>query len=230
ADLEFLREMYDAEIRTFDELLGRFLEWLGEQHLRDETLILVTSDHGEEFQEHGSVLHGRTQYQELLRVPLFLAGPGVPASVVIDTPVHGVDVTPTLLGAMGIDSDAEHDGLDLGVLWRGGKLEERALFAEADQDTRRSGHEQFDTKQMVRRGDAKLIQDRAGAHAELYDLAADPLEAHDLFAERAALARELAAELRRFRSGAVAPEKIAPPSAEDRARLEALGYGGDGDE
>src|SRR5262245_2708066 len=229
ADVCFLEEMYDAEIRTFDELFGRFLDWLGEQGLREETLILVTSDHGEEFQEHGGVLHGRTQYQELLRVPLLVAGPGVPSGMVIDTPAHGVDVTPTLLGSMGLDARTPRDGLDLGVLWRGGTLPARALFGEADQDTRLAGHEQFDTKRMVRRGNDKLIQDRVAQRAELFDLASDPGERHDLSSERVDRARELGAELERFLAGSIASERVAPPSAEERARLEQLGYGGGGD-
>ena len=229
-DLRFLREMYDAEIRTFDELFGRFLAWLDEQGLRQETLLVVTSDHGEEFQEHGSVLHGRTQYQELLRVPLLVCGPGVPAGMVIETPVHGVDVAPTLLGALGIESRARRDGLDLGPLWRGGTLPVRALFGEADQDMHAAPEAQFDTKRMVRRGNDKLIQDRVTQRAELFDLAQDPLEQHDLAAERAVLARELGAELTRFLSGSVQPEKIAPPTPEDQARLDALGYGGGTDE
>jgi arylsulfatase A-like enzyme len=229
ADVRFLEEMYDAEIRTFDELFGRFLDWLGEQGLRDETLFLVTSDHGEEFQEHGGVLHGRTQYQELLRVPLLVAGPGVPQGLVLDDPVHGVDVTPTMLGCLGIDARTPRDGLDLGALWRGGTLPERALFGEADQDTRRAGHEQFDVKRMVRRGNDKLIHDRLARRAELFDLARDPGELFDLSSERAQRARELAAELERFLAGAIASDRVAPPSPEERAQLDALGYGGAGD-
>ncbi len=230
ADLQFLREMYDAEIRTFDELFGRFLAWLREQGLADESLILVTSDHGEEFQEHGNVLHGLTQYQELLRVPLLVAGPGVPAGLVLDTPVHGVDVTPTLLGALGIVSRARHDGLDFSGLWRGGTLPERALFGEANQDTRQAGHERFDTKHMLRRGSDKLIHDRAARRTELFDLAQDPREQHDLFAARAERAQELGAELQRFLAGAIPSEPVPAPSTEEQAQLDALGYGGSGDE
>jgi len=227
-DLRFLRQMYDAEIRTLDDVLAGFLGWLAEQDLLEDTLIVVTSDHGEEFQEHGSVLHGRTQYQELLEVPLILAGPGVPAGRVIDVPVHGIDVTPTVLGCLGIASSMPRDGLDLSVLWKGGSLPERALFAEADQDNRRV--DLVDTKSMVRRGSWKLIQDRRNGRVELYDLEHDPHEVDDRSAEHPDLVRTLGTQLQGFRAGAVPIQAIAPPTPEEQRKLDAMGYGGGQDE
>ena len=225
-DLRFLEGLYDAEIRTLDEVLGGFLAWLGTEGLRADTLIVVTSDHGEEFQEHGGLLHGRTQYQELLHVPLIVAGPGVPAGLVVATPVHGVDVTPTLLGVMGVPSSVPRDGLDLTPTWSGGALPERALFGEADQDNSVAGVERVDTKQMVRRGADKLILDRDARRLELYDLARDPFEHDDLFAQRGERARVLGRELKEFLERAVTPERIPPPSAEEQRQLDAMGYGG----
>ncbi len=227
-DLRFLRELYDAEIRTFDQVLGGFLDGLERDGLLDDTLVVVTSDHGEEFQEHGGLLHGRSQYQELLRVPLILAGPGLPAGVVVDVPAHGVDVAPTLLALLGLAPEGTHDGLDLSPTWSGGQLPERALFGEADQDNRTAERE-VDTKQMVRRGAHKLIVDRVAQRIELYDLARDPHERRDLAAEAGAQARALALELREFLTRAVTPEKIPLPSAEERRQLDAMGYGGGGD-
>jgi arylsulfatase A-like enzyme len=229
-DVRFLRELYEAEIRTFDDLFGRFLAWLGEQGLAEDTLIVVTSDHGEEFQEHGSVLHGRTQYQELLRVPLIVAGPGVPSGVVVDQPAHGVDVAPTLLAALGVDSAVAKDGLDLVPTWRGERLPERLLFAEADQDNRYTSGEHNDGKCMVRREADKLLVDLRAPRMELYDLAVDPTEQRDLARTHAALVEALGKELERFRAGARRPELIAPPTAEERRKLDAMGYGGGDDD
>jgi len=78
------------------------LRYLGEEGSREETLIILTSDHGEEFQEHGSLLHGRTYYQEVIAIPLLLNGPGVPAGLTVQEPVHLVDVAPTLLRLLGL--------------------------------------------------------------------------------------------------------------------------------
>jgi arylsulfatase A-like enzyme len=225
-DLRFLREMYEAEIRQFDALLGDFFAWLRTEGLLDESLIVVTSDHGEEFQEHGGLLHGRQHFQESLRVPLLVAGPGVPAGVVVTEPVDGVDVTPTLLGVMGLETSQPRDGLDLSPTWRGGALPARTLFAEADHGNLQAGRLVSDVKKMVRRGNEKLLQDTRTGAVELYDLAKDPLE-RDNLAERApARVAELRAELERYLQGARAGEAIPPPSAEEQAQLDALGYGG----
>jgi len=225
-DLRWLRDMYDAEIRQFDDVLARFLDWLEEQGMAEETLFVITSDHGEEFQEHGGTLHGRTQYQELLRIPLLIQGPQIPAGKVIDVPVHGVDVTPTMLALMGITSSQARDGVDLSPLFSGGTLPERLLFAEADHNNKIDGKFEVDTVRMVRRGFEKLHKNRFTEKLELYDIARDPLEQQDLAEAHPDTRAALEAELQRFLAGAVRAEAIAAPSEEEQKRLDALGYGG----
>jgi arylsulfatase A-like enzyme len=227
-DLRWLQQMYDAEIRQLDDTLGRFLAWLDERGWLADTLLVVTSDHGEEFQEHGGILHGRTQYQEVLRVPFLIAGPGVPAGRVIDDPVHGVDLAPTLLACMGLASSVKRDGLDLSVLWHGGSLPDRALFAEADHTNLVEGEHLLDMQHMIRRGAWKLHFDRHARSSRLFDLARDPGESQDRAAEQPDEARALLAELARFEASAVAPESIPRPTAQEQALLEELGYGGGG--
>jgi arylsulfatase A-like enzyme len=224
ADLRWLREMYDAEIRQLDDLLGRFFGWLDDEGLYDETLFVITSDHGEEFQEHGSLLHGRTQYQEVLGIPLLLSGPGIPAATVISTPVHGVDVTPTILGIMGLDSSMPRDGLDLSPTWSDGALPQRLLYGEADHNNLVAGQMVVDTRKMVREGDSKLLYDTHTERNELYDLAADPGERNDLAALLPERVAELQARLQTFMAGSIEPETVAPPSAEEQRKLDALGY------
>jgi arylsulfatase A-like enzyme len=229
-DLRWLRQMYDAEIRQLDDQLGRFFAWLDGRGWLADTLLVVTSDHGEEFHEHGGILHGRTQYQEVLRVPLLLAGPGVPAGVVLETPVNLVDLAPTVLACMGLASSTKHDGVDVSGLWRGESLPERPFFAEADHTNVVDGQHMLDIQQMIRRGPRKLLFDSHARAARLFDLARDPGESRDLAGEQQDEARALLAELEAFRAGAVAPEAIPAPSEEERALLEDLGYGGGGDE
>ncbi len=231
-DLRWLREMYDAEIRQLDDLLAGFLDWLDEQGLADESLFVITSDHGEEFGEHGGVLHGRTQYQELLEIPLIVQGPGVPRGTVIDTPVHGVDVAPTILALMGMRPSVPVDGHDLSVLWRGaGTLPERALFGEADHNNLIEGRPVVDIKRMVRRGTDKLCLDKHTQEMELYDLGADPGEQQDLVGAAPEKVSSLRAELDRFMEGEVEPDVIPEPTAEERQQerriLAATGYDGD---
>jgi arylsulfatase A-like enzyme len=224
ADVRWLREMYDAEIRQLDDLLGRFFAWLEAEDLADETLFVVTSDHGEEFQEHGSVLHGRTQYQEVLRVPLLLKGPGIPAGTVVRSPVHGVDVTPTILALMGLPSSMPRDGLDLTPTWSGGTLSERFLYGEADHNNRVEDEWVYDIKKMVRQGEEKLLLDTHSGRLELYHLGADRGEQVNKADERPERVQALRAALERFMAGKVEGEEIPPPSEEERRRLEALGY------
>jgi arylsulfatase A-like enzyme len=230
ADLRFLREMYEAEIRQLDELLGEFLGWLASAALLDGTLVVVTSDHGEEFQEHGGLLHGRTEYQEVMRVPLIFAGAGVPAGRVIDTPVHGIDLTPTLLALLGVPSSMARDGLDLSALWRGGTLPARTFFAEADHNNRIGREYVTDIKKMVRRGEEKLLFDTHTQACELYDLARDPLEREDRARAEPERVAALRAELERYLAGTRASEAIAPPTEAEQSMLDALGYGGDTEE
>src|SRR5439155_27240971 len=74
-ELEHVRRLYEAEIRAWDEQLGELLRALDTR----STVVVVTADHGEAFQEHGPRQHGFHLYDELLRVPLVIAGPGIPA-------------------------------------------------------------------------------------------------------------------------------------------------------
>ena len=223
-DLRWLRDMYDAEINQLDDLLGKFFAWLDDEGLYDDALIVITSDHGEEFQEHGSFLHGRTHYQEILRIPLIVRGPGVPPGTVVATPVHGVDVTPTILALMGLESHMPRDGIDLSAAWRGGTLPERTFFAEADHNNEVDGKPVSDIKTMVRRGATKVLYDEHSGALELYDLGTDPAERTDLAQTAPQRVEPLKAELDRFRAGAIAGEPVPPPDDEERALLDALGY------
>lgn len=224
--LRFLRQMYEAEIRQVDELLADFFAWLRSEGLYDQTLIVVTSDHGEEFEEHGGLLHGRSEYQEVMHVPLIVCGPGVPAGRVVETAVHGVDVTPTILAALGVRSKQAHDGLDLAPAWRGGTLPARTFFGEADHNNMVNGKEVSDIKKMVRRGNEKLLYDTHTRESELFDLDGDPLEKNNLAAAQPARATELLAELERYLATSVRGESIAPPTESEQSLLDALGYGG----
>ncbi len=231
ADLRFLREMYDAEIRGLDDILARFFEFLEEQALVEDTLIVLTADHGEEFQEHGGLLHGRTQYEELLRVPLIFAGPGIPRGKVVDQPASLVDLLPTVLGRLGIAAPAHLDGLDLAPAWSGAALPERLLFGEADHNNVVDGKPVLDIKRMARLGHEKLHLDRHTEEAQLFDLAQDPREQRDLAASSPQRVELLRAALARFQGGAVAGQASGTElSTQNLELLRELGYAGDGEE
>jgi arylsulfatase A-like enzyme len=218
-DVRFLSQLYDAGIRELDADLAPLFAFLRTPEMAAGTIVFVTSDHGEEFWEHGSVLHGVTMYGETLRIPLIAWGDGVPAGGRADELVQLSDLMPTILELAGIDAPPGIDGVSLVPTWHGGSLGRRHAFAEADWRG-----EQLDTFRMVRDEDTKLIYDRISGRVELYDLADDPDELHDLAADRPDEVERLMAPLRSYLgSEQVAPDRP-PLSDEEIETLRALGY------
>ena len=220
ADADHLVDLYDAGVRQMDTELGRLVDFLHEHGLEGRALLIVTSDHGEEFLEHGSVLHGQTQFREVSRVPWLVRGPGVPRGARVETPVSLVDLVPTALALLGEGQAVGLDGVDASGLWRAGGEDpaERPLFAEADR-----GREQ-DANHSVRRGSFVLHLHRPSGSHRLHDLRSDPAEQVDVSAEHPELARELRAILRNRVGDAAAPEPARELSPDEAERLRGLGY------
>ena len=226
-DVRFLFDLYDAEIRQLDDLLGVFFGKLYAEGLFESTVIAVTSDHGEEFFEHGSVLHGRTYYQEIVAIPWLLRVPGLAPELAgrrIAAPVHLVDVAPTLLGLVGVRPERPMDGIDLSALVLGGdqELPDRLLFSEGDHL-----NSEPDIRRMVRTPRYKLLYDRLTERAELFDLERDPLELEDRLGAEPELGRTMLERLEAFMAGEAEADTIEAPDAETLRQLEQLGYGGD---
>lgn len=159
---------YLGEVVDVDAQLGRFLERLKDLGVYDDALVLVLSDHGEEFLEHGWMWHGRTLYEEVLRIPVVMKLPGGrSAGRRIADPVGLDDLMPTLLHALGISPPPGVDGRVL--LDR--EIPPRLQVAVLDLDGRRFT--------AVRSGSWKLIVGRDG-ETELYDLERDPGEHSDV--------------------------------------------------
>jgi arylsulfatase len=227
ADIRWLKEMYDAEIRQLDEILSGLFDFLEDSGLADETLVVITSDHGEEYYEHEGLLHGRTQYQELLAIPLFMRGPGVPEGLRIPDPVHQVDIAPTILSLLGVAPTTDVDGIDLTNNWRNPAAlpEIRLLYGEADHNNIVDGEKVVDIYKMIRIEDDKLIYNTLTGEIELYDLSQDPGEQKDLSKldpERAAVLMErLQFYMDNAKPGA---GPLPAQTAEQEATLKALGY------
>jgi arylsulfatase A-like enzyme len=216
ADVAQVVRSYDAELRSADAAFGRLVDHLKQRGLYDRTMIVLTSDHGEEFGEHGQVgWHAHTLYEELLRVPLVLKFPGsLHAGLVYETPARGIDVAPTALAALGVEVPPSFSGRVL----RPGAPPAEAPPALSMHDTPLPL-----PLWALRVGSWKLRHVPAGE--ALYDLAADPAEAANL----AAVHPSRAASLRRtglsLLAGRPPPEAVAAPlDAETEARLRELGY------
>jgi arylsulfatase A-like enzyme len=184
--------LYDGEIHYTDAELRRLHGVLEEIGVADDVLILVTADHGEEFFEHGSWGHAHTLYDELMRVPLIVTGPGLAAGARRSGQVRHVDVLPTLLEAAGLAVPERLHGRSFGPL-----LREAAGESGAGEDRGRPAFmesSRFASNLIgVRRPDRKVIADLNENRTLLFDLVADPGEQIDRAAgepERLAAARE----------------------------------------
>ncbi|HXV76621.1 MAG TPA: sulfatase [Candidatus Polarisedimenticolaceae bacterium] len=204
-DADHLLDLYDAGIRQIDDRIGRLVDYLKQQGLLDETLVVVLSDHGEEFLEHGSVLHGHSQFQEVVRVPLLLCGPTVPRGVRVSTPVSLVDVMPTVIDLLGLPLPDRLDGLPLRGAWDGSSAlpPGRELFFEADVvwPPPGPGLSPLGPYRAVRSGRFKLHYDVDTKHAGLFDLERDPGETVNVIADHPNEARRLWRRLERFLAG-----------------------------
>jgi arylsulfatase A-like enzyme len=229
-DVRHLVDLYDASLRQTDVHLGRLFAFLGEAGLLDTTLVVVTSDHGEEFLEHGGVLHGHSQYQELAQVPLVLRGPGVAEGRRLRDPVSLVDVVPTALGLLGLPTPEDLDGLPLHPLWQkpGHTLPARFLFFEADIvfPPPAPGLVPPGTRRAVRFGSYKLHYDMRTKRAQLYDLAQDPRETRDVSLLHPEIARVLRERLTEHLARPGAASRSGELTREQIETLRSLGYVG----
>jgi arylsulfatase A-like enzyme len=132
ADLDHVLALYDGEIRLVDDHLAKLRGTLNELGVADRTIIVVTSDHGDEFFEHGRKGHHRTLYDEILRVPLVIYVPGVKAvTPVLEMETSIIDIMPTLLSLVGLPIPVGVEGADLsGVGWSGDEQWDRLTLSE----------------------------------------------------------------------------------------------------
>jgi arylsulfatase A-like enzyme len=221
-DARHLGDLYDAGLRQLDDDLAQFFEALRARNLLEGVTVIVTSDHGEEFFEHGDFLHGRTLHRELVHVPLLFFGHGIPEGVRVVQPVSHVDVMPTIAALLGTPVPYPVDGVDLSAHWgKDPPRRPRALFSEADNWHHRQGD---NFRRAVRVDRFTLHLDANSGRYSLYDLERDPGEQTDLVESEAEVAAELRAQLDTFVAGgrdARAPVELSPEVIEE---LRSLGY------
>jgi arylsulfatase A-like enzyme len=206
-----------------DRALGAFFDELKTRRLYDDATILVVSDHGEEFLDHGSWNHGGTLFREVVHVPLALRVPGVAARRVT-APVSLVDLAPTLLDARGVAPPPTFMGRSLLPTLRGGSARVEPIFAETELTGTR--HHAI----SVRDGRHDYVLRLGGTGPEsgssaLYDVRADPAETIDRSQDpEAARLRSLALAFLERQRAAAAPRREATIEGEAAETLRALGY------
>lgn len=224
---------YDAAIHFADQEMGKLLDRLAAAKQLDDTLVIVAGDHGEGLMDHGWMLHGLQIYEEAVHVPLVFRWPAkLPKGRTITEPVELADLSPTILELVGAQMPkGAHaiEGMSLARAMTGDAtldanrpvLTQRRLYARKAE----KGISVKGAKHALRVGSWKYIEAKDEGTFELYDLASDPHEKHNLFddrkSEREAMATELQATLAKIAVAEYKPRRVSP---EDAKRLEALGY------
>lgn len=214
--VQHISDRYDAGIRAADADLAQFIAFLDARHELDDTLVVLLSDHGEEFREHGRIGHGWTLFGETLMVPLVFVGPGVTPRVV-EPRVSLLDVMPTVLELLSVEGPAMQ-GASLVPLVEGNREQWTSpLFSERDQNVE---------LRSIIRDRYHLIVRREPEGRWLFDMEADPTEQTNLIGGRSRLAADMERELLEYYSGLT--RHIAGASgdlsAEEVMQLKALGY------
>lgn len=212
-DLRHIVNAYDTDLRSTDDGFGRLHRFLRRQGFLEDALIVLTSDHGEEFGEHGTVgWHGHTLYEELLRVPLIVKLPGnAHAGTRVSSSVRSLDIAPTILDLAGVPIPGTFQGVSLRTLLSSGSSS-GDLPALSELDAR-------PPSVSYRRRPWKLDGGR------LFNLEADPLEGQDVATAETGRVEELRQAVERWWG------LLPPPSADDvelenstLEQLRALGY------
>jgi arylsulfatase A-like enzyme len=240
---EYGKQLYDADIRANDDEIGKLVAALAARGALDDMIVVVTSDHGEEFMEHGGTSHGFTVWNELLHVPLIIVAPGLlPQGLVVKEPVQSIDIYPTLLDLLQLPAPEGLQGISVAPLLRGEPADGHPIFSENHESP---GSEQIffpmGNTLSVLRGPWKLILNlkspafRPRPRRELYRIDRDFAEQEDLAAKEPGVADELeklllanwAADCARHEGVAVKSltiEELRESDPETLERLRRLGY------
>jgi tetratricopeptide (TPR) repeat protein len=215
---------YLGEVAACDEAVGRMLAALREERLLDSTLVLVVSDHGEAFDEHGEVSHGPFVWNTTLRVPLILRHPGGDhGGTRVSAVASVVDVFPTALEAMGL-AGAREERIDGVSLYRDEPGPERGAYFESYY-----GYLNFGWHPLSGwvDGAGKYVH---APRALFFEPAQDPKEEHDLLAQRESRAAAFRGALSELSGGSVLARDAEGLDPELKRSLQALGYAAYADE
>lgn len=228
-DVQHAIDLYDATIHYCDRMLARLFERLDDGDLLRNTVVVITSDHGEEFWEHGGLRHSITVYDEMLRVPLMIRVPGGGPGREVGTPTSQADLMPTILDLLGIDAPEGLDGRSRAALVRGQPDREppTPLFAHVETRNSRRASLQVGENKLIQGDRSEHLRYPADREWELYSIREDRGEQNDLVGQEPKLLKQLKSALSAVRAliwaGAVEGKK-ALISDKVLKELEELGY------
>ena len=226
-----LKRDYRLEIEYLDEIIGELLTSLERRGERENTIVVLTADHGDEFYEHGRYGHGNVPFDELSHVPLIMQFPdssNVPSGTIVTDIVRSIDILPTILDSVGIEESREtptyHTGVSLLPLIQGETHNETPLVVT---EKRVRGEDAL--RIALRTEDWKFIHDGKADEKYLYDLNEDPEEQRNLVEQRPSIRDKFTQQLtERFNRIEATSANVIVPDSETKAgveeRLKALGY------
>jgi arylsulfatase A-like enzyme len=217
-DVAYALALYDAGIRYVDDWIGKFVSELESLGIYDRTTLVVISDHGEEFQEHGSVLHEKL-YSTVTRVPLIIRSPMALAGSQVSDVVETIDLMPTLLELVGAPVPEQAQGRSTVPLLRGGSLEPKSAFSES---------RFFGRQRAVTGPTERMIFSQDSGRLELYQYRRDIEEQEDLASRDPNAVSGFKSELSDWfdlvKSSEVAASDYGELDPEVEEQLRALGY------
>ena len=229
-DIRHFIALYDGGIRYTDKKIGEFLSFLQDSGLENKSLIIITSDHGEEFMEHGSFQHWQLYYRPNLNVPLIMRIPNYPKKEIrINELVRSIDLLPTILEIAGLPSHPEAQGRSLlPLIKRHKNFFNRYLWKVLHpfKKTSKTSFAEFaHYNYSVITDGYQMIYDLVSRSIQLFDIKADPLAQNNIAKDRDNISECLLLQFKKYHSEI--PSDKAPPITLDKQtldQLKALGY------
>ncbi|MFB0562462.1 MAG: sulfatase [Candidatus Lokiarchaeia archaeon] len=193
-EIDYIIAVYDAGINYVDEQLGKIFEKLDQLSIDDNTIIILTADHGEAFGEHGTLSHGHKPYIEEVHVPLIMKGPRIPTNIIYENYVQHIDIVPTILEILNIRQRKKMQGRSLLALMKNCEIKgdfKTYSFGQAGKKP------QIRFSMSLRTKEWTYIMNQRRPD-ELYDRINDPKEQNNIIEKRPLIAKKLKKELEDF--------------------------------
>ncbi len=194
-EINYMIAVYDGGINYVDNLLGKIFAKLDQLDIDDNTIIIVTADHGEAFKEHGKLAHGHKPHIELVHVPLIIKGPGIPRNKIYENYVQHIDIVPTILEILNIPQRKEIQGKSLLSLIKNCEIQEHPKTYSWGRDRNIKPKEPFSMSLRTKEWTYIMNENQPD---ELYDRINDPKEQNNMIEKRPLIAQKLKEELEDF--------------------------------
>jgi len=217
SDLDYITMMYDAGIKYADDMLRRMFSGLEKIGFFDNYLIIITADHGEEFGEHGGLLHRNILFDEILHVPMIVTGSTVPKGRIDRRLVNTIDIMPTILASAGIKTNTPVEGKPLFFGNMNPDMKNEMVFVQ-----------NRNIQYCVRTHEWKFIEDLNASKFELYNLHNDPRELNNISKNHPELCKKLKNTIEHWRANLIEIPDLKTGeinyTPDDIKRLRSLGY------